>query len=268
MPVGRPRTRGRAPARVSVRGTMGAILRGMDARSAADELSPEAARDLAARRHRRAEKARRERMRKRRLATSVTVGLVLIAAIGAGAWWWLSRPPLPVRRVAAGAAAAEAGVSLAAAQTATATAPMAAWAVAERKRLAGPPPLTPAPGVRTIVVDKSEQKVTLYEADGRAVDRFICSTGHTYPRVGTYKVTSRKEVSWYPKDGSRFEHFVIFTKADTGTNIGFHSQPTKNGEVQGTLGLPESHGCVRLAEEKAEFVFTWAKNGTKVVVQK
>jgi lipoprotein-anchoring transpeptidase ErfK/SrfK len=132
-----------------------------------------------------------------------------------------------------------------------------------------PPPLVPAPGVKTIVIDKSDQAVTLYTADGKALERFPCATGHTYPRVGTYKVTSRKLSSMYPADGSRFAHFVIFAQSDKKTNIGFHSIPIdREGNPIGGLGSPVSHGCVRLANDKAEFVYGWAGNGTKVVVQK
>jgi lipoprotein-anchoring transpeptidase ErfK/SrfK len=132
-----------------------------------------------------------------------------------------------------------------------------------------PPPLVPAPGVKTIVLDKSDQTVTLYTADGQPLDRFPCASGVAYPRVGTYEVTSRKESSMYLGDRSTFKDFVIFTKADTGTNIGFHSIPHDGqGNDIGGLGVPESHGCVRLADEKAAFIYEWAPNGTKVVVQK
>lgn len=133
----------------------------------------------------------------------------------------------------------------------------------------GPPPLVPAPGVKTIVIDRSDQVVTLYKADGTPVDQFPCATGQTYPRVGTYKVTSRKSESSYPAEGLRFAYFTIFTKSDKGTNIGFHSIPVdKSGNLVGGLGTPDSHGCVRLEKPKAKTVYDWASNGTKVIVQK
>ena len=129
-------------------------------------------------------------------------------------------------------------------------------------------PLSPAPKVKTIVIDKSDQVVTLYAADGKPVDRFQCASGKLYPRVGTYTVFSRKPASMSTRDNSRFYHFVIFTKSDTGTNIGFHSIPIDPKGVEiGGLGKPVSHGCVRLAHEKAEFVYQWASNGTKVIVR-
>lgn len=132
----------------------------------------------------------------------------------------------------------------------------------------GPVPLDPAPGVKTVVVDRSDQTVTLYKADGTPVDRFPCATGQTYPRVGTYKVTSRKSESSYPAENLRFAYFTIFTKSDKGTNIGFHSIPIdKNGDLVGGLGTPDSHGCVRLEKTSAKTVYDWASNGTRVIVQ-
>ena len=132
----------------------------------------------------------------------------------------------------------------------------------------GPAKLVPSPKIKTIMVDKSEQMVTLYAADGSPVDWFQCASGVAYPRVGTYKVTSKKPDSSYPAENLRFYHFVIFTKSDKNTNIGFHSIPVDaDGNEIGGLGQPESHGCVRLGHDKAEFVYKWAPIGAKVIVR-
>lgn len=133
----------------------------------------------------------------------------------------------------------------------------------------GPTPLVPAPGVKTIVIDKSDQLVTLYKSDGTPIDQFQCATGETYPRVGTYKVTSRKKESAYTAENLRFSYFTIFTESDKGTNIGLHSIPIDSkGNLVGGLGTPDSHGCVRLEKTKAKFVYEWAAVGTRVIVQK
>jgi lipoprotein-anchoring transpeptidase ErfK/SrfK len=132
----------------------------------------------------------------------------------------------------------------------------------------GPAKLTPSPKIKTIMIDKSEQMVTLYASDGTPVDWFQCASGVTYPRVGTYKVTSKKTESSYPEENLRFYHFVIFAKSDKNTNIGFHSIPVDvDGNEIGGLGKPESHGCVRLAHDKAEYVYKWAPIGAKVIVR-
>ena len=130
-------------------------------------------------------------------------------------------------------------------------------------------PLLPAPKVKTIVVDKSDQTVTLYRPDGKPVERFRCASGITYPRVGEYKVYGHDPQSWGLSDDSTFFYFTQFEKSDAGNNIGFHSIPQNpDGSLIGTLGVPVSHGCVRLSKDKAQLLYTWADVGTKVVVQK
>jgi len=130
-------------------------------------------------------------------------------------------------------------------------------------------PLRPAPGVKTIVVDKSDQRVTLYKADGTWVDSFLCASGKMYPRIGKYKVYGHRRQSFSMYDDTTFFYFTMFVKSDKGNNIGFHSIPQHpNGKLVGKLGVPVSHGCVRLDKAKAKFVYTWAPVGTKVVVKK
>jgi lipoprotein-anchoring transpeptidase ErfK/SrfK len=130
-------------------------------------------------------------------------------------------------------------------------------------------PLKPAPGVKTIVVDRSDQVITLYKADGAPVAAYRCSSGIVYPRVGTYHVYGHRKQSWSESDDSTFFYFTMFVKSDKGNNIGFHSVPqTPDGKLVGKLGVPVSHGCVRLAKSNAKFVYTWAAVGTKVVVKK
>lgn len=209
-------------------------------------------------------------MRARR-QRAVAVAALLLIAIAASAWALAPKAPAAAVSLKGLGATAVSWSATASPPPVAAIGRFAAYAaeLAKPKEPPGPAPLTPAPGVKTIVVDKSAQLVTLYAADGTPVDRFQCASGKLYPRVGTYKVTSRKAASTSTYDSSRFYHFVIFTKSDNGTNIGFHSIPIdRAGNEIGGLGVPVSHGCVRLAHEKAEFVYAWAKNGTRVIVQK
>jgi lipoprotein-anchoring transpeptidase ErfK/SrfK len=130
-------------------------------------------------------------------------------------------------------------------------------------------PLSPAPGVKTILVDKSEQTVTLYRADGKPVDRFQCASGEVYPRVGTYRVWGHAKQSWSLTDDTTFFYFTKFATSDKGNSIGFHSIPEEpDGTLVSGLGKPVSAGCVRLAKQKARFVYTWAATGTRVVVKR
>ena len=58
-------------------------------------------------------------------------------------------------------------------------------------------------------------------------------------------------------------------EGNTGTAIGFHSIPTKHGQAiqsVSALGAPASHGCVRQSHDNAEFLFSWAPEGTLVNV--
>lgn len=134
---------------------------------------------------------------------------------------------------------------------------------------AGIKPLSPKPGVKTIVVYKRTQWVVLYKADGTPVDRFRCASGVMYPRLGTYRVWGRAKQSWALSDNTTFFYFTKFARSDRGNSIGFHSIPqTPSGKLVGGLGKPISHGCVRLDKKKAKFIYTWARNGTKVIVKK
>jgi hypothetical protein len=224
-------------------------------------------RALEVRRDSRRTRLRRERARARiQLIALVSVPLVTLLAFAV--WAYATRDTTPPSPAELGAFPVR-GV----ARSVPATAPADALRayVVELARSLEPtvPPMVPAPGERVIFLDKSDQLVTLYEADGKAADRFPCASGHTYPRVGEYRVNGHKPQSMYLGDRSTFMHFVIFTKADNGENIGLHSIPHDgSGNDVGGLGTPESHGCVRLADDKAAFVYDWAKNGTKVVVVK
>lgn len=231
----------------------------------------------------RVERARRERMRVQRQRAIVVLALALLLVAGGA---YALRP--------SGSASSGGMIATAVAsttvETATPSAPVApAAAATESAEPSTPPtpattptpaatptaapaikPLKPAPGVKTIVVEKKAQRVTLYTAKGAGVDTFRCSSGVQYPRVGKYKVYGRRKQSWSLYDNSTFFYFVMFVKSDKGNNIGFHSIPQlPNGKlVPGKLGQPVSHGCVRLEKSKAKFVYSWAANGTRVIVKK
>jgi lipoprotein-anchoring transpeptidase ErfK/SrfK len=230
----------------------------------------------------RSERARRERMRVRR-QRAIAVGALALLLVAGGAY---------ALRPSGSGSAGEMIATAVASPTVEATTPTApANAATESAEPSAPPapattptpavtpapatapaikPLRPAPGVKTIVVEKKAQRVTLYKANGTGVDTFRCSSGVLYPRIGKYKVYGRRKQSWSLYDNSTFFYFVMFVKSDKGNNIGFHSVPQlPNGRlVPGKLGKPVSHGCVRLEKSKAKFVYGWASNGTRVIVKK
>jgi hypothetical protein len=213
-------------------------------------------------RHRqRIERIRRERMRARRQRAALVA--VLLLALAGGTAWALRPPPPPlveVRHGEGGDFSFDAGTKLRAAL------------VTEKKReiaeAARPKPLVPAPGLQTIVVDRSDQTVTLYEATGSVVDRFPCASGVLYPRVGTYQVYGHDPQSWSLYDNTTFYWFTKFVKSDKGNNIGFHSIPQNpDGTLVGGLGVPVSHGCVRVDKAKAKMLYDWSSVDTQVIVQ-
>jgi lipoprotein-anchoring transpeptidase ErfK/SrfK len=211
---------------------------------------------------------RRESARVHRQRVVAAVALVAIAVLGTAMLLW---PPSsdPGATVASPAPArtTEATVATESPQAAESTA--SSPATASAPATAALKPLSPAPGVKTIVLDRSEQHVTLYKANGAPVDRFPCATGTYYPLVGTYEVFGHAKQSWSLTDNTTFFYFTKFTESAKGTTIGFHSIPENpDGSLVGGLGKPDSHGCVRLAKDKARFLFTWAPTGTKVVVRK
>ena len=237
----------------------------------------------------RAERLRREAARRRRQIVAVPVVLVALVALMAALAWRPAAPsgagPAQAASVAATSVPTQPGEPTAAVEptgSAVAIGSVDAGRSAESTSGAGPSksatgaaaiaaikPLRPAPGVKTIVVDKSDQQVTLYTAKGTPVDTFRCASGITYPRVGTYHVYGHRKQSWSMYDASTFYYFTMFVKSDKGNNIGFHSIPVMpDGKLVGKLGVPVSHGCVRLDKAKAKLVYAWATVGTKVVVKR
>lgn len=217
--------------------------------------------DTASRRKRRAERLRRERMRMHRQRAAL-VGVLVLGVLLTVAWMMV--PPTPPLARAKTMITADSGIA--------AVAGIEAVLIREGKRAAAeesrPKPLVPAPGVRTLIVDKSDQTVTAYEKDGTPVDRFRCASGVMYPRVGEYEVYGKDDRSWALADDTTFYWFTKFVKSDKGNNIGFHSIPQNpDGTLVGGLGKPVSHGCVRVDKTKAKFIYDWAPIGARVVVR-
>jgi lipoprotein-anchoring transpeptidase ErfK/SrfK len=213
------------------------------------------------RRRRRAERLRREAARSRRQVASL-VAVVFVVVVAALAL--MLRPaPTAMAQVMRGIRGDVSFKPVFALRKA-----MAVERARAVKEAATPKPLVPAPGVRTIVVDKGDQTVTLYEANGKPLDRFSCASGISYPRIGQYEVYGKNPQSWSMYDNTTFYWFTQFVKSDKGNNIGFHSIPVNpDGTLVGGLGEPVSHGCVRVDRAKAKFIFDWADIGTRVIVQ-
>ena len=145
-----------------------------------------------------------------------------------------------------------------------------------------PPPPTTAPpddqlpensGTgRRVVYSKTLQRVWAVDADGNVEKTHLVSGRRTWnqPSPAEYKVFSRSSFTCNIKDPSICWRYMIrFTVGPDGDNIGFHEIPNKNGvPVQSIaqLGTPLSGGCVRQATPDAQWMWSWAGIGTKVVV--
>ena len=120
---------------------------------------------------------------------------------------------------------------------------------------------------RRIVYRKSTQQAWLVEAQGAVTDAFPVSGRLSTPNPGTYHVFHRID----PGRSGRvaLPHFVGFAHGRT-TDIGFHGIPLEPGghpiERDDQLGTPLSHGCVRVAQDKAREIWDWSDFGTTVVV--
>ncbi len=125
---------------------------------------------------------------------------------------------------------------------------------------------------KMLLVDLSEQRVYL-KLGGKVVRSFQVSSGaaRTPTPVGETRITEKNEV----RIGSAPPHYIMpkFMMFRAG-GYGFHALPSlaNDGGVFWTealnhLGVPVSHGCIRLAPQDADFLFDFAEIGTLVKVQ-
>lgn len=130
----------------------------------------------------------------------------------------------------------------------------------------GPPPPSGDTAGRRIAYSVSQQRVTLFEADGRQVRSYAVSGRAGVPRPGTYHVFSKSRVS--TAGSLRLNHMVRFVPGDKA--IGFHAIPGRRDgtpiQTEAELGQYRSHGCVRQAPGDAAFLFDWTPLGTAVTV--
>jgi lipoprotein-anchoring transpeptidase ErfK/SrfK len=119
-----------------------------------------------------------------------------------------------------------------------------------------------------IHVSIANQNVTIYDANNKVVESYICSTGspgYDTP-TGTFTVYNRGKSFFSKKYQEGGYYWVAFYE-----DYYFHSVPfDKNGQiipsVAKALGTEDSHGCVHLSIPNSEWIYDNIRNGTKVVV--
>jgi lipoprotein-anchoring transpeptidase ErfK/SrfK len=124
---------------------------------------------------------------------------------------------------------------------------------------------------KRVVYDISAQQVWLVRTDD-VVARTYPVSGSRYDQLasGTYRVFSRSRhaTSWH---GTESMEFMVRFYRGARANIGFHDIPvdTSSGEEVQTLaelGTPLSDGCIRQDVVDAKALWTFAPEGTPVVV--
>ena len=125
---------------------------------------------------------------------------------------------------------------------------------------------------KVVVVDLSEQNLYIKLGD-YVVRKFRVSTGAaaTPTPVGETSIFLKQHV----RVGNKPPHYVMpkFQMFRAG-GYGFHALPSLGGdggifwtEARNHIGIPVSHGCVRLLPEDADWLFDFTDIGTKVIVQ-
>jgi hypothetical protein len=131
------------------------------------------------------------------------------------------------------------------------------------------PPLPANSGVgRRIVYSNAQQRIWLVEANEQVSYSFLVSGRHGLPSVGTYHVYSKVTGSY---SGSLLLPWTLrFAHGSSGAPIDIHGIPLRSDgspiEEDGSLGTPLSHGCLRMKQSEALFVWNWSSLGTTVVV--
>jgi lipoprotein-anchoring transpeptidase ErfK/SrfK len=119
---------------------------------------------------------------------------------------------------------------------------------------------------RYIDIDLTHQVMSIFE-DGVRKGSYKVSTGKRSMKTptGTFKVFSKVPRPWSAKYGLYMPYYLGFTYQ----GHGIHELPEwPSGYKEGTnhLGIPVSHGCVRLGVGPAKIVYDFASRGTPVVV--
>ena len=123
-------------------------------------------------------------------------------------------------------------------------------------------------GGKYIEINLSEQ--TLYTLEGsNLIGSFRVSTGKwSMPTpIGEYAINSKDDRAYSQEYGLYMPYWMSFI----GSQYGIHELPEWPGgakEGEGHLGIPVSHGCVRLGVGSAKQVYDWAEIGTPVFIHR
>ncbi len=125
---------------------------------------------------------------------------------------------------------------------------------------------------KLIVIHTKSQKLGFY-VDGAKIVEFLVSTGKraTPTPLGNFTVAKKQPRAWSNMAGLWMPWWVNFTGGRLRAGAyAIHELPEwPNGKKEGAnhLGIPVSHGCVRLGVGPAKLVYDWTAVGTPVTIK-
>jgi lipoprotein-anchoring transpeptidase ErfK/SrfK len=118
-----------------------------------------------------------------------------------------------------------------------------------------------------IDINLTIQVMTIFE-NGKLLDAYIISSGKRGMETptGTFHIANKTPRAWSKKYGLYMPYWMALVSSG---DFGIHELPEWPGgfkEGANHLGIPVSHGCVRLGIGPAERVYNWTELQTPVVV--
>lgn len=118
-----------------------------------------------------------------------------------------------------------------------------------------------------IDINLSAQILSIFE-EGKLLDSYMVSTGKRGMETpkGTFAVANKTPRAWSKVYGLFMPNWMAILPSG---KVGIHELPEWPGgykEGAAHLGIPVSHGCVRLGVGPAKRVYDWAEIGTPVIV--
>ncbi|HWQ59821.1 MAG TPA: L,D-transpeptidase family protein [Candidatus Fimivivens sp.] len=119
-----------------------------------------------------------------------------------------------------------------------------------------------------IDIDRSIQVMTIFQ-DGVALDAYPISTGKSGMETpeGQFQIRNKADKPWSAAYGLYMPYWMALVPDG---KFGIHELPEWPGgykEGANHLGIPVSHGCVRLGVGAAKRVYEWAEIGMSVIVR-
>lgn len=120
---------------------------------------------------------------------------------------------------------------------------------------------------KSILVDTKKQEL-YQQLNGITIRTHTVSTGKASMPTpkGTFTIANKAVRAWSKAYGLWMPYWMGIK----GTRAGIHELPEwPNGYKEGAnhLGIPVSHGCIRLDVVAAKIVYNWTDVGTKIIVK-